>query len=312
MGKGSTETITTQIGESDAAATEMGRVAGQQTATAANATPWAQGLDPLTGQAIGQYGQQYDQYGQYGDQFNQWAQQGMATGMQTGLEGLGGYMNPMMDQYRAGMDPMYARAYEQAGQTAGQNATMQGAFGGSRSAIMEGQMRGDVQRSQMADYGQRQYQSAQEGARMMMEERARMGGYGQNFSGMGMNALAGQGDVTRNQAIMGDYRRNVAGQQAQDEYMRRAAAQQAITGSYGRTIQNTTTTEKPGDLLGDVMSVGGTLGGFAFGGGGDNPMADLGVTSAMAQATQPGPIQGPSAQPINFAQWNDPWGGFNG
>ncbi len=145
-----------------------------------------------------------------------------------------------------------------------------------------------------------------------------MGGMAQNYAGMGMNALSGQGGVTRNQAIMGDYRRNVASQQAQDEYMRAAAAQNAITGSYGRDIKRTETSVKEGDLLGDVMSVAGTVGGFVAGGpAGAAAMSSLGggqppITSQMAQATQPGPIQGPSVNPTDFAQWIDPWGGFNG
>ena len=318
MGKGSEESQTTRISAEDAASVRAGREAGQATAGAAMSQPWAQGLDPLTGQAIGQYDQQYGQYGQYGQQGMDLFGRASEVGMGMGLEGMDAYMNPMLQQYYQGMDPMYARAYEQAGQTAGQQATMQGAYGGSRGAIMEGQMRGDVQRSQMADYGGMQYQAGRDAAGMLMQDRSRIGGYQDMYRGMGLDALGGQADITRNQAMMGDYRRNVAQQQAQDEYMRRMAAQQGIQSGHGQNIETVQTTRKEGDLLGDVLAVGGMAGGLLMPGAG-GILGQLGggrqgpqVTSQMAAATQPQGVMGPTIQPQDLGAWNDPWGGLNG
>jgi hypothetical protein len=313
MGKGSTETQTTALSEEDAASIRAGRDAGAATAAAANAGPWAQGLDPYTHQAGQQYDDIYGQYGGFGDVFSDLLRQSSDIGMQTGLQGLESYMNPMLGSYFAGMDPMYQNAYAQAGQTADQQATMQGAFGGSRAGIAEGQARGDVQIAQLADYGSHQYQAARDAAGMLMDDRSRIGGYQNLYAGMGLNALAGQQDVTRNQAIMGDYRRNVAQQQAQDEYMRRAAAQQGIQAGHGENISTSVTSEKEGDLLGDVLSVGGMAAGALIpgaggllgmlgGGGGGGPN----VTSQMAAATQPQNVMGPTINPQQFTDWVDP------
>jgi len=264
MGKGSEETTTTRLSQEDINATQAGRDAGYATADAAYGGSWAQPLDPMSEQAGGQYGQMYDAYGNLAQQYGQQFQQASQIGMGMGLEGLSGYMNPMLEQYYAGMDPMYQRAYAQAGQTAGQQATQQGAYGGSRSAILEGQMRGDVQRSQMADYGRVQYGAARDAAGMLMQDRARIGGYQGMYGGLGMDALSGQMGATGAQAGYGDYRRNVAQQQAMDEYMRRAAGQEAIQSGYGRDTERTTTSEKGGDLFGDILAVGGTAAGIAF------------------------------------------------
>lgn len=317
MGKGSSETTTTAISQEDANSVRAGRTAGQATANAANAGPWAQGVNQLTQQALGQYGDMYNQYGQMGGQGQNLFNQASQVGMQTGLEGLGGYMNPMLEQYFAGMDPMYQRAMEQANMMAKQGASGAGmAFGqNSRAGLMQGQAIGDIMRQQMADYGNRQYQSASDAANMLMADRNRIGSYQGMYGQMGLAGLGGQMDVTKNQMLGGDYLRNVASQQAQDPYMRRAAAQQAIQSGHGQNISTSTTTEKSGDLLGDILSVGSTIGSFAvpgaggllgglLGGGGGAPQ----ITSQMAQATQPQNVMGPTVQPLDFAAWNNPWG----
>ena len=306
MGKRSTETNTQSISQEDADAVRRGRTAGNATAGAANngGQMWAQGLDPLTGQAIQQYGDQYGQYGQYGQQFMDQGNTAYGAAMGTGLGGIGAYMNPMVQQYMQGMNPVYQNQMSEAQRMAQQQSSGPGqAYGqNSRSAILEGQMMGDINRQQGADYGQMQYQAARDSAGMMMGERDRMAQMAQYYSGMGMDALSGQEGVTRNQAMMGDYRRSVAGEQAMDPYRRAAAAQQAIQQGYGQTISSTNTSEKSGDLFGDIMAVGGTIGGLAGLGGGQRQ-----GEPAPMQGLRPGPIQGPTGVSDNWQDPYDPW-----
>ncbi len=300
MGKGSTETTTNTLGRGDTQHIQSGRDAGAATASQAlNGGPWAQGMDPLSQQAIDQYGQQYGQYGQLAGNYNAMAQNALGQAGQTGLGGLGGYMNPMLQQYFQGMDPMYQRAYDQSALHARQQATGAGqAFGqNSRSGLMEGEATGNVQRQQMADYGNVQYQTGRDAAGMLMGDRARLGQLGMGMGGMGMNAMGAQNTLTGQQAQMGDYRRNVDQQVAQDPYMRHAAAQQAWNTSYGKDQVQRTTSEKSGSLLNDALSIGGMAASFLVPGAG----GALGMLGSTGGGQQPNyNVQNPQSNIWNY------------
>jgi hypothetical protein len=233
-------------------------------------------------------------------------QSALGFGMGTGLEGMGDYMNPMLAQYFQGMDPLYDRAYAQAGQTAGQQATMQGAFGGSRAGIMEGQMRGDVQRAQMADYGSRQYQAAQQAAQLLMGERARMGQMGMGMSQLGlggqMGALGGMGGTNRDLMLGGDYLRNIQQQGNEQEYRNALNAAQAITGTYGKDIKKVTEDRQEGSVLGDLMGIGGMVGGTLLGG-------VPGIGAALGGLFGGG--SGGGGTPYMNQLQSDPWSGMS-
>jgi hypothetical protein len=291
---GDKTTQTNRISEEDANAIRGIRDAGQTTADAAMAGPWATGANPYTQQGMDRLGQLYGA----ADMSRRWGQDygrnALNFASQTGLQGMGDYMNPMLSQYFAGMDPMYARAYEQAGTTAAQNATRQGAFGGSRSAIMEGQMRGDVQRNQMADYGRYQAMAGQDAIRAMLGERQFQGQLGQNMLNFSQNALNQQGMFNQQRMAGGDYLRRVQMEQNMDPYTRAAAAQNAKMSAYGKDIENSSTTQTQQSPFNQMLNLAATAAQFMPGGGGGGGGAPAPPTIA------PAPLNHFSA-PLGFA-----------
>lgn len=143
--------------------------------------PKIAGVDPLTNQAIGNW-QNMIGYGN--------------TGMGA-MAGDPGAIGKMMNPYSETMNPFWDMLRQRGQSQIGSQATLQGAFGGDRHAIAEGQMMGDVNMGQAAQqYGE--FNNA-------------MGRAGQlAYMGMGANqGLFGAGDYLRNikqQQLNGKYR----------------------------------------------------------------------------------------------------------
>lgn len=298
FGKGSSETTTTTLSQEDADQIRATRAAGEATAGAATGgEPWAQPIDPLTGQAIDQYQGQYDQYGNFIGDSQGYYGQASEGALQTGLEGIGDYMNPMLAEYMSSMDPEWQQRIAEANQMAEQQASGPGqAFGqNSRSGLLAGRAISDVQRAQMADYGNRAYGAARDAAGFMMGERGRLGGLAGMYGGMGLNALAGQRGVSGDIGRMGEYRRGVGREQAMDDYARQLAGLEARRGSYGKDISTSTTDEKEGDFLGDLLSTAGTVGSIMLPGAGAAAgiLGSLGGGEAGDTSLSPQPAQTP-------------------
>jgi len=249
-------TDTSTIGAQDAAHIQGTRDAGVAAADAARNTQIA-GLDPRYGGVDQQLGDQYGRYGQLADQYGQMGQSALNFGSQTGLGELSRYMNPMMAQYMQGMDPVYQQQMAQAMNLGNQMGSGPGqAFGqNERSALFQSEMRGGINRAQGADYGNRYFQSAQQGAGMLMDERQRMLGYGQNMANLGMGALGQQRGLTQDQFGSLDYQRNVQNQQYGQPAVNAANAAQMMAATQGQNIESTrTNTEEGPGFLGGLLS----------------------------------------------------------
>ena len=279
------------LSDEDAAAIRAGRDAGQASADAAMAGPWAQGVNPYTQQAADQFGQQYGAQQQFGDQWGAYGQQAMQGAMQTGMGAISPLQQQMMEQYRAGMDPVHAQNQAMLGMSANQNATGQGAYGGSRSAIQQAMAENQALQGRAAQYGQMQYQTGQDAMQFAQQERARMQQLGLSAGQMQQGAMGQQMGLSGNTAKMGDYMRNVAGQQAQDEFARRAAAQGQIQGGYGKDISYTDTkTEEGTGILGGIIGAATKIGSFALPGIGGALSGLIGGGGGGGQSTSQSPI----------------------
>lgn len=305
FGGDKTTTTTTQLGKGDRAYIDQTRLAGERTDAAAMGGNWAEGINPLTQQAAGQYGDIYgglqNLYGQYGQMADQYGQYTGALDFanQTGLQGMGDYMNPMLGQYYQGMNPVYDQQRANAGMAADQYSTMAGGYGGSRSAVANMYGQQQVNLAQGADYGNVQYMAGRDAAGMLMGERSRMQNLGfgamqgqANMYGQQRNVLGQQQGVTGAQASMGDYMRNVRMQQNEDEYRRSLAGQNAMETAYGRDKKRTVTNVEEGNVLGDMLGAATTIGSFFVPGA-----QGLGGLSNFGQgmgSNTPGGMQGPS------------------
>lgn len=265
LGGDKVSTQTNTIGKQDAAHITAGREAGRTAADAAMGTQVA-GVDPLTGQALGQYGDLYNQYGQQAGMYDPMAANALGFAGQTGLSGLGGYMNPMLEQYFASQDPLWNQRYGQANMLGQQGATGQGAYGGARGELLKSDYLSNVMRQQMGQYGQVGYQAAGDAANLMMGERGRMGQLGMGLAGLGNQSRAGQMDVTRNQMLGGDYLRNIQNQQYQQPFRNAQNAAGMITGTQGQNIYSQSENRQEGSVLGDLMGIGGMVAGTLIGG----------------------------------------------
>jgi hypothetical protein len=261
-------------------------------------------VDPYSEQAFAGYQGQVDQYGNLVNQYGPMAQNALNFAGQTGLQGMDQYMNPMWAQYQGGMDPVYDRMRQQAQMNAAQQASAAGAFGGSRSAILNSMMQGDVNMQMGQDYGQRRFDMGRDAAGMLMGERQRMGQYGMGLADLQYRGLQGQSDAYKNLAIGGDYRRDVLNQQNQADFANKANAAQMIMNTQGQNLKTVQEQREKGSVLGDLASMG-MMGASLFTGGAAGAAGGLlgslgGGASPAQQMISQSPIMQQGANVWNY------------
>lgn len=270
LGGDKTTTSTSTLSQEDAEYLRQMRAsgtAGQDIATGGG--PWAPGVDPMSQQAAGQYGDIYGGYSGMASQYGDMAGQAYGNAMGMGLSGLGAYSNPMMQNYISGTDPQYQQRLAEAMSAGGTLASAPGQAAGAnvRGELFRSNLMGNVMSGRQAELGGMQYGMTRDAAGMLMSDRARMGQLGGQFGGMALSGLGGMQGISRDQAMMGDYFRGVRGEQARDEFGRHAAGQQLAQGAYGGPISQTQTdVEEGGGWLGDVLGLAGMAGGMILGG----------------------------------------------
>lgn len=144
------------------------------------------------------------------------------------------FFNPYQQNVIQGVQGEYDHLRDQAGMGVDQQATMSGAFGGSRHGVALGARMGELDRAEASQIGD------------LMNS-----GY-QNALGMGMN--------------YSEHQRQLQEQQMQEPLWR----QQQAMGFWGQGMGptgGTSTTSTPGNLIGDLVGTGLTLGGAGVFGG---------------------------------------------
>ena len=289
MGKGSSETATQRMGEQDQAYINQVRTAAGATSAAAAGGVWAEGPNQYQQDAAQRWG---DVYGAGQDMYNR-GMQGWGNAMQQGLNGLSAYTDPLMADYGQYMNPVFDRMRGQRQMGIAQDATRQGAYGGSRSAVAASL--GDAQQNELEGnfYLQALMQNQGMGLGAMMQDRQR-GLQGALFAGGGLNAMAG---ANQQAGQTGELFRNIDVGMNMDPYTRSLAAQQAQMGGFMGPMEQSNTTEKSGNLFGDILGLGLTGASFFF------PPA-----AAAAQATQT--MNGLGGNEAAAANWNPYPGGL--
>lgn len=163
-------------------------------------------IDPRTQQYLGQSRQQALQQAQAGpNQFLTQAGEGygglassnLGFAQQRGMGGIEDYYNPYQQEVIGGMQSDFDRQRQMAQRSGQQMATRQGAFGGSRSAILEAELMGGVNRNEAQALGQLRYGGySQAGDRLMADRR--MAG---NLGLAGLGGMAGVGQTIGGQQL---------------------------------------------------------------------------------------------------------------
>lgn len=213
--------------------------------------------------AVGQLGDAWGRSNVYGDMAAQIARTGMAGAGQVGMGGVEGYMNPYQQQVMDAMQSQFARQRAEAQQTGQQQATLSGAYGGSRGAILEGQLMGDVNRQEAMQMGQMLQGGYTQAAQQMLSERQRQ----MQMANLGMGSLgsaAGQQAGMAGQLYgMGSDLQQIQQRQQQEALYRAQAGLGMLQGSVGPYGSTTSQTGPGGSVLGGAA--GGAMAGSAFG-----------------------------------------------
>lgn len=258
MGKGGS-TTTTQTMSLDPS-TQAYKDWYQQQAQAA--AKRAGGMGQITagpGAASAEAGRLYSGAGAgYGDLARQ--NLGFASGPLSGMD-LSGYLNPHESGVIGGVQSDFDRQRGLASARAGDLATQEGAFGGSRSALLEAQGLRDVNQQETNTLANLRYGGFMNAQDRAMADRAMAANLG--MAGLGGQLQAGQGLMD-----LDAYRQAIATQQNMDPLMRSRYAlefgQMGMNTPYGMT--NTTTEERSGNWFNDLLGLGMTAGGFLIGG----------------------------------------------
>jgi hypothetical protein len=199
---------------------------------------------------------------------------GLERAGETGLGGIGDYFDPFQSQVIGGVQSSFDRLRGQASKQAEQEATAAGAFGGSRSGILEAERLRGLDEAEAQQIGQLQSQGFGRAADRLMAERQRLGGLGlagiQNLYNVGQFAGGQQfqGQLAGLQGRQGlmDYARRVQMQQQGapfQNYQQALGLLSPTLGIGGSTQQSTTPLQGGGPLQG---ALGGAAAGFGFGG----------------------------------------------
>lgn len=214
-------------------------------------------------------------FGQFNPALNQ------AMGGYQGLYNLGfnsegglntqAFMNPYEQQVIGGMQGDFDRQRGLAARQSGDLATQAGSFGGSRSAVLQGEMGRDInmnEAQQLANLRASGFQNAQGMAANLgltgLQGIAGLGQFGKGLEGQQIQGLLGYGD----------YARRVQQQQMLDPYMRAQMAQGLLGGGMqfpgGTQTQTTQSDMNPFSAMLGGAATGGSIGGpwgAAIGGG---------------------------------------------
>lgn len=253
--------------------------------------PITAGMDPASRYA----GQQL-----YGfDQLNPIQQQALAGygglyNMGFTPEGLNtdAFFNPFQDQVIGGVQSDYDRQRQMAARQSGDLATQAGAFGGSRSAVLQGEALRDINMDEAQQLANLRYSGYGDAQRMAMQ----LGLTGlQGLGGFGNLQKMLEGQKIQGLLGFGDYSRGVNQEQMRDELLRNQLAQGMHQSGIMFPGQTSTQTQQsqmgwlPGLLgIGSAAAGLGLPGAIAglFGGGGQapqyNPMSLGGVSPYQA------------------------------
>ncbi len=243
-----------------------------------NYGPTAQGVNAMGRQGMGVLGGLGSAWSSPAFQQYMQANQGLVGGLDFAQERFGegaldAYMNPYQNQVIDAMNQQFDLSGKRAVQTAAQEATKAGAYGGSRSGLLQGAALGDVERQRNQAVSGALQQGYQNAYQQWMADRQMAAGLGQ--AGLG-GLFAGQQygnawDMQRGQAQMqaGEYERALRERQLQEPLQRQLMAQQLINasvGPYGTTQKESGGGSFLGGLLGGAVSLfGGPLGGPIMG-----------------------------------------------
>lgn len=197
------------------------------------------------------------------------------------------FFSPFQDEVVGGVQQDFDRQRQQALTNAAQEATGAGAFGGSRSGILQAQALGDVNRNESQTLASLRNQGFQNAQGLAAREHGLMQnlGFGSaQAAQQGRLAGAGLGLQQAGQQFgMGEHMRQIAQQRRQEPLFRHRQAlgfgNMGFGGPTGQSTQGTTTTEQSGGgLFGNLLGAGltatglglpGAIGGLlGIGGGG--------------------------------------------
>lgn len=195
--------------------------------------------------------------------------QGLNFASQTGMGGIGEYMDPYQSQVMQGFEANVQRQREQSARRAGDVATQSGAFGGNRGAVLEAEGLRDI--NQMGQSGAANLLSSGYGQaqQQMMADRQRMGSMGmmgmQNLYNIGQFQGGQQAQGLAGMRGMNEYQRNVAMQQRNQPFQdyQQAMGLMGQPGQGGSTSTQSTPTSGGGAFQG---ALGGAMSGFGMGG----------------------------------------------
>lgn len=174
------------------------------------------------------------------------------------------YYNPYEQQVVGGLQADYDRQRQLAMQSGAQQATRAGAFGGSRGAVLQANLLGDIGRSEAGTLAQVRQAGYGQALGQLQAEKARMGqlglaGLGGLFGGL---QYGNQYDVNRAQQLLslGEYQRGIQAQQNLDPITQQQAIMSILGGvplpgtgtttSWQRMYQNPVTGALGGALTG--------------------------------------------------------------
>lgn len=216
------------------------------------------------------------------------------------------FFNPFEDQVVGAAQQNFDRQRQQALNQAAQEATGAGAFGGSRSGILQAQALGDVNRNESQTLAQLRNQGFQNAQQMAAQEHGLM----QNL-GFGSAQAAQQGRLrgaglglqqAGQQFQMGERQRQIQQQRLQEPLFRQRQALQMANSGFGmptgQTTRGTTTTEESGGgLFGNLLGAGmtavgaglnpfGLFGSDGGSGGGSGGSGSRNISPGLMQAGQ--------------------------
>lgn len=225
--------------------------------------PLTAGANPFQTQAAEMLPGMFGQAGQYTDLSRQAAMRGMNFNPQQAQQR---WMDPYQNQVIGGIQQNFDRQRQQAMMSGSQNAFMQGAGGGSRQAVLQSMMMGDVNRQESQQIGQLLSQGYGQSANLAMQQgnqALQMSnlGFGNMGRGVGLQAqLAGQ------QFGMGGGLRDIQNAQLQEQMMRQQQGLGMLQGAIGPYGQTTEQIAPPGGISGMLGgAAGGALTGAALG-----------------------------------------------
>jgi hypothetical protein len=303
LGGDKTTTTTNTLGQQDTNYIYDQRAQAERAAAAAQGTQIA-GMDPYSSQALDQLGGQYDQWAQNSDFYNQYGQNALNFAGQTGMGGVDQYMNPYIQGVIDPMREQYGYQRDQAMMGGAQQASLAGAYGGSRGSVLQGMALQGINRDEAMQIANLYNQGYNQAGNWMMGERGRMGGLGMGAAGYGQQALRGQQGASDALLRGGDYRRNVQNEMYGQELQNEMNALRALNQGYGKDTKQIQTNVEEGSWLGDALGLATGIGSFFLPGAGaaSSALGALGGLGAGSQQIANSPVMDPNANIWNYGQ----------